>query len=130
MNGARSLISAFHEINRSESKSVAYFTPSLIGMFGSTGIFDSFLSEIDSAMATGKMPASIKKRAANLTGTFIPQVAEYNGIKNPAQRIVTADELRGISKESLEGRRNGVELILSALIAILKAASELDQASA
>lgn len=126
MNGAHSLISAFHEINRSENKSVAYFTPSLIGMFGSAGIFDSFLTEIDNAMASGKMPASIKKRAANLTGTFIPQVAEYNGIKDPAQRIVTADELRGISPETLETRRNGVEIILSALIAILKEASNID----
>jgi hypothetical protein len=126
MNGARSLISAFHEINRSESKAVAYFTPSLIGMFGSTSIFDSFLSEIDTAMASGKIPASIKKRAANLTGTFIPQVAEYNGIINPSYRIVTTDELRGISKESLESRRNGVEVILSALIAILKEASEMN----
>ena len=125
MNGAHSLISAFHEINRSENKAVAYFTPSLIGMFGSASIFDSFLAEIDKAMASGTMPASIKKRAANLTGTFIPQVAEYNGIKNPAERIVTADELRNISKESLKNRRNGVEVILSALIAILKEASEM-----
>jgi hypothetical protein len=126
MNGTHALISAFHEINRSDNKSVAYFTPSLIGMFGSASIFDSFLAEIDTAMASGKMPASIKKRAANLTGTFIPQVAEYNGIKNPAERTVTADELRNISKESLESRRNGVEVILSALIAILKEASETD----
>jgi len=126
MNGARSLISAFHEINRSENKAVAYFTPSLIGMFGSASIFDSFLSEIDTAMASGKIPASIKKRAANLTGTFIPQVAEYNGIINPSERIVTTDELKGISRESLESRRNGVEVILSALIAILKEASEMN----
>lgn len=126
MNNARSLIAAFHEINRSENKSVHYFSPSLIGMFGSTSIFDCFLAEIDTAMATGKMPASIKKRAANLSGTFIPQVAEYNGIKNPAERIVTADELKNISKESLETRRNGVEVILSGLIAILKEASEMN----
>jgi hypothetical protein len=126
MNGARSLISAFHEINRSENKPVAYFTPSLIGMFGSTSIFNSFLSEIDEALGSGKMPASIKKRAANLTGTFIPQVAEYNGIMNPSQRIVSADELRSISKDSLKSRRNGVEVILSALIAILKEASQMD----
>lgn len=130
MNGASSLISAFHEINRSQSKSVAYFTPSLIGMFGSISIFDSFLSEIENAIASSQMPASIKKRAANLTGTFIPQVAEYNGIKNPSLRIVTADELRGISAGSLEERRNGVEVILSALIAILKEASEWEQAPA
>jgi len=126
MGQARSLISAFHEINRSENKSIAYFTPSLIGMFGSSNIFDSFLTEIDTAMASGNMPASIKKRAANLIGTFIPQVAEYNGIMNPAERIATADELRGISKESLESRRNGVKIILSALITILKEACEMN----
>lgn len=127
MNGARSLIAAFHEINRSENRAVAYFTPSLIGMFGSASIFDSFLAEIDTALAAGHMPTSIKKRASNLTGTFIPQVAEYNGIENPAERIVTADELRGISKDSLESRRNGVEIILSALIAILNEANRLSQ---
>jgi hypothetical protein len=94
-------------------------------MFGSSNIFDSFLAEIDTALASGKMPASIKKRAANLIGTFIPQVAEFNDIRNPAERVVTADELRGISRESLESRRNGVAVILSALIAILKEAIEV-----
>lgn len=126
MNEARSLIAAFHDINRSENKTIAHFTPSLIGMFGSNGIFDTFLSEIDTAMASGQIPASIKKRAANLTGTFIPQVAEFNGIKNPSKRSVTADDLRSISSSSLVERRNGVELILSALITILKEASEMD----
>ncbi len=125
MNGARSLISAFREINRSDTTSIANFTPSLIGMFGSIGIFDSFLAEIDAAMASGQMPANIKKRAANLTGTFIPQVAEYNGIKNPAERSFTADELRTISSGSLEERRKGVETILSSLISILKDATEM-----
>lgn len=124
MNGARSLIAAFHEINQSENKLVAYFTPSLIGMFGSAAIFDSFLSEIDAAMASGTMPARIKKRAANLTGTFIPQVAGYNGIDHPAERKVTADELRSISKETLESRRNGVAIILSALLTILTEVTE------
>lgn len=126
MNGARSLISAFHEINRSENKTIAHFTPSLIGMFGSIGIFDAFLTEIDAAMASGQMPASIKKRAANLTGTFIPQVAEFNGIENPSKRSVTADDLRDISSDSLEDRRKGVESILSALITILKEAGEMN----
>jgi len=126
MNGASALIAAFHEINRSEKKTVAHFTPSLVGMFGSVGIFDSFLTEIDTAISSGKMPASIKKRAANLTGTFIPQVAEYNGIKNPSEGRVTADDLRDISSESLKNRRIGVALILSALIAILKEAAEMN----
>lgn len=126
MNNARSLIAAFREINRSEKIAVAQFTPSLIGMFGSTGIFDSFLAEIDTAIASGKMPASIKKRAANLIGTFIPQVAEYNGVNNPAERIVTAEELKEISSNSLEERRNGVKVILAALIAILAEAAAMD----
>lgn len=125
MNRAISLISAFHELNCSQEKSVAYFTPSLIGMFGSAGIFDSFLSEVETAMTAGKMPDSAKIRAANLTGTFIPQVADYNGIKDPSKRIVTADELRNISPTSLESRRNGVEVILAALIIILNEACEM-----
>lgn len=126
MNGARSLISAFYEINRSENNTIAHFTPSLIGMFGSIGIFNTFLAEIDSAMASGQMPASIKKRAANLTGTFIPQVAEFNGISNPSLRSVTADDLKSISCSTLEERRKGVESILSALIVILKEATEMN----
>lgn len=130
MNEARSLISAFLEIDSSDRKTVAFFSPSLVGMFGSVGIFDSFLSELDKVLATGNMPASIKKRAANLIGTFIPQVAEYNGIKNPSQRIVTADELRNISPNSLESRRIGVEMILSALLTILEEVSKIDAVAA
>lgn len=126
MNRARSLIAAFHELNNSEDKAIAYFTPSLIGMFGSAAIFDSFLSEIDKAITSGTMPASIKKRAANLTGTFIPQVAEYNSIEHPAERSVTADDLKNISKESLASRRDGVAVILAGLIQILKEASEMN----
>lgn len=125
MNGALSLITAFHEINNSEKGSIAHFTPSLIGMFGSAVIFDSFLSEIEAAIKTGSMPESTKVRATNLTGTFILQVADYNGIKNPSKRIVTADELRNISHESLESRRNGIEIILSALISILNDACKI-----
>lgn len=125
MNGALSLITAFHEINNSEKRSIAHFTPSLIGMFGSAVIFDSFLSEIEAAIKSGSMPESTKVRAANLTGTFILQVADYNGIKDPSKRIVTADELRNISYESLESRRNGIEIILSALISILNDACKI-----
>lgn len=120
MSDARSLISAFLEINKSENKTVAYFAPSLVGMFGSVAIFDSFLAELDKALESGNLSAPLKKRVTNLLGTFIPQVAEYNGIKNPSQRIVTADELRNISATTLESRRNGAEIILAALVAILK----------
>ena len=123
MNKACSLISAFHELNRSKDRTVAHFSPALIGMFGSTGIFNSFLSEVASAVATRNVPISIRKRASNLISTFIPQVAEYNGIKNPSELPVTAEELKSISAESLASRRKGVAIILSALIIILDEAA-------
>jgi hypothetical protein len=126
MNGARSLIAAFHELNNSQNQAIAYFTPALIGMFGSAAIFDSFLSEIDKAITSGTMPASIKKRAANLTGTFIPQVAEYNSITHPVERSVTADTLKNISTGTLASRRDGVAVILAGLIQILNEASEMN----
>jgi len=125
MAGARSLIAAFNELNRSENKTVAHFTPSLIGMFGSTGIFDSFLTEVDAAIAAGKASPSLKKRAANLIGTFIPQVADYNDIENPSSITATADVLQNVSADSLENRRKGIGIILSALITILKEVDEI-----
>lgn len=125
MTDARSLITVFHELNKSESKTVAHFTPSLIGMFGSIGIFDSFLNEIEAAIVSHQVSASLKKRVANLIGTFIPQVAEFNSIKDPASRPVNADELRNIAADSLENRRVGIAIILSALIAILKEAENI-----
>lgn len=125
MTGARSLIAAFNELNRSDNKTVAHFTPSLIGMFGSIGIFDSFLAEIDSALSAGRVSASLKKRAANLIGTFIPQVADYNSIKDPSSLTVSAGELRNVAADSLANRRQGIEIILAALITILKEAGEL-----
>jgi hypothetical protein len=120
MAGARSLIAEFNELNKSSNKTVSHFTPSLIGMFGSTGIFDSFLVEVDSAIASGNVPASLKKRAANLIGTFIPQVAEYNSIKNLSSINVSANDLKSVAADSLENRRKGIEIILAALIAILR----------
>ena len=120
MAGARSLIAAFKELNKSDNKTVAHFTPSLVGMFGSIGIFDTFLQEIDVAITAGKASASLKKRATNLIGTFIPQVADYNNIKNPSAFAATAAELQNISADSLENRRKGVELILSSLVVILR----------
>ena len=125
MTGARSLIAAFNELNRSENRTVAVFTPSLIGMFGSIGIFDSFLAEIDAAIGAGQISASLKKRAANLIGTFIPQVADYNSIGELSSCTVSADILRNISADSLANRRKGIEIILSALLLILREAGEL-----
>jgi hypothetical protein len=126
MAGAASLISAFKELNSKSDTTVADFTPSLIGMFGSLGLFDAFLTDIDNALALGRISPSLKKRAANLAGTFIPQVAEYNGIKDPAAYPVTADALRGLTTATLATRKEGVAIILSALMAILKEASALD----
>lgn len=125
MAGAASLVSALKELNNT-SDTVAKYTPSLIGMFGSIALFDAFLSEIDGALASGKISPSLKKRSANLSATFIPQVAEYNGIKDPAAYPVTAADLRKLSTGSYPNRKDGVALILSALIAILKEAGELD----
>lgn len=119
MEEARSLISVFHQLNRSKNRTVAHFCPSLIGMFGSLGIFDAFLAEIDTALASNQIQASLKKRAANLSGTFIPQVAGYNGIDDLASYPVTAAGLRDITADSLEKRREGVSLILAALMYIL-----------
>lgn len=120
MSESRAMISAFLELNRSSDSNVALFTPSLVGMFGSINIFDTFLTEVDMALASGKISEPLKKRASNLIGTFIPQVAEYNGIKDLAETGVTADRLRHITPGSLNERRQGVMLILSALTAILK----------
>ncbi len=125
MADAISLISAFKVLNSTSETSVANFTPSLIGMFGSPAIFDAFLAEIGAALANGRISPSLKKRAANLAGTFIPQVADYNGIKDPAAYPVTADALRGLSTASLGTRKEGVAIILSALMVILKEAEAL-----
>jgi hypothetical protein len=119
MEQARCLISAFHELNRTGTRTVAHFTPSLIGMFGSLSIFDAFLSEVDTALVDRQIPPSLQKRAINLTGTFIPQVAEYNSIDDFATVGVTCEELAGITADGLENRRRGATLILAALMCIL-----------
>jgi len=121
-----SLIAAFKELNNNGNRNVANFTPSLIGMFGSLSLFNALLDEIDAALASGRISPSLKKRLANLSSTFIPQVAEYNGIKDPSAYPVTVEGLRGVSTGSLAERKEGVTIILSALMAILKEAGELN----
>ncbi len=125
MEKAAALIAAFRELNRKSGTTVANFTPSLIGMFGSISLFDEFLAEIEEALANGTISPPLKKRAANLADTFIPQVADYNAIKNAAEYPVSAEALSAISPETLGGRTEGVAIILSALMAILKDAGEL-----
>lgn len=125
MAEAASLISALKHLNRSGTTTVANFTPSLIGMFGSLGLFEAFLDDIAAALADGRIEPSLKKRAANLSATFIPQVAEYNGIKDPAACPVSVEALHGVSTGSLAARKEGVALILSALMTILREAGKL-----
>lgn len=121
-----SLIAAFKELNNNGDRTVANFTPALIGMFGSLNLFNQLLDEIDAALASGTISPSLKKRLANLSSTFIPQVAEYNGIKDPTAYPVTVEGLLGVSTGSLAERKEGVAIILSALMAILKEAGELN----
>lgn len=125
MAKAASLIAAFKELNSNGTRNVANFTPALIGMFGSLSLFNALLDEIDAALANGHISPSLKKRLANLTSTFIPQVADYNGIKDPAMYPVTAEGLRGVSTGTLAERKEGVAIILSALMEIMNEAGEL-----
>jgi hypothetical protein len=119
MNEPRALIAALHEINRTPDRNVARFTASLVGMFGSSAMLDLFLDELDTALATNSVPPPLRQRAANLTNTFIPQVAGFNGIKDLSAQVVTADELRTIRCDIPELRREGVRLILAAFMKIL-----------
>ncbi len=120
MNEARELIAVFHELNATTDRNVARFTPSLVGMFGTTGMFDLFLTALDGALTSGTVSESLRRRSVNLVQTFIPQVAGYNGIKDLAAQQVTAQQLRAIRTEAPEGRTQGVRLILVALLQILE----------
>lgn len=126
MSVARELIAAFHEINGSKERSIADFTPSLVGLYGSASIFGTFLDEIDEAIKNRAVSEALKTRAINLIGTFIPQVAEYNGIKDISSRKVTKEDLLGITPESLQSRRDGIMIILCALVTILDEAVHIN----
>lgn len=121
MEEARQLISAFHELNATNDRKVSQFTSSLIGLFGSTRMFEHFLSDLDSAFTNGDLEPSVRERATNLARTYIPQVAQLNGIENINGHAVTADQLRAISTGSPLARKEGVRVILAALITILEA---------
>ncbi len=125
MNEVRELIAAFHELNTTNDRNVARFTPSLVGMFGTTNMFDLFLSALDGAITSGTVSESLRRRSVNLVQTFIPQVAGYNGIKDLETQHVTAPQLRSISTDAPEGRAQGVRMILAALLQILDAAIKL-----
>ena len=125
MDEARALISAFLELNSSKDRQIGVFAPSLVALFGSPGMFDDFLTGIDKALAGNHITEPVKRRAANLSRTFIPQVAELSRITDLTGQPVTADQLRAISATTAEGRREGARLILAGLIKILEAAGRV-----
>lgn len=125
MEETRQLLAALREINNREGSIVTRLTPSLIGMFGSMTMFDHFLADLDQALAARSVPEALKRRAANLAGTFIPQVAGFNNIEDFA-RPVTAEELRAIGIGSPAERKQGVALILGGLMNILNAVLKIN----
>ena len=120
MSEARALIAAFHELNRTDDRCVGYFTPSLVGMFGSKSMLDHFLAELDAALARGEIAEPLRTRSANLVHTFIPQVAGYNGIKDLAGLNVTAEQLRAVRADSPLLRLEGVKVILAGFMKVLE----------
>lgn len=119
MGEAEQLINALRELNSTQDKSVARLTPSLIGLFGSPRMFDLFLDELDTALKSGSVPVPLRKRAANLSNTFIPQVAGYNNISAPVPEKTTSEQLLDIRVDTPSNRNKGVQAILSALRQIL-----------
>ncbi len=117
MEEARVLIAALREINGTTDRSVAHFTPALIGMFGSARMFDLFLTNLDEALTSGSISQPLRERAMNLSRTFIPQVAGLNGCKDISARRVSVEELRAVSSRN---RTEGVLAILAALMTILE----------
>jgi membrane-bound lytic murein transglycosylase B len=125
MDEARALISVFRELNESTDRRVSLFTSSLVSLFGSTSMFNAFLAEIDAGLNSHQFSTEVKTRAANLTNTYIPQVAGLNDIQDFDQQTVTAEELRNIRNDSAESRKQGARTILAALSRILKQVSEV-----
>jgi hypothetical protein len=129
MDEARELITVFHELNKTgkgiEDRRVAQFSASLVGMIGSTAMFDALLTQFDAALASGKITAELKDRAKNLQRTFVPQVAGYNGIKDISSIAVTVDDLRNVHADSVANRIAGVVVILAALMKILQAVNSI-----
>lgn len=119
MAGARELIATLLDLNKTSDRSVAQFTPSLIGLFGSLAMLDQYLAHLDTALASQTISPPLKERSANLLRTFIPQVAKYNGIESLPTETVTPDQLRSLRADTLESRTQGLQLILAALQNIL-----------
>jgi len=121
MEEARALISVFHELNATNDRKIALFSSSLIGLFGSTRMFEDFLSDLDKSLTNGTISAPVKERATNLARTYIPQVAQLNGIDDINGLNVSAEQLRAIKTSPPHERKEGVRTILAALIRILEA---------
>jgi hypothetical protein len=126
MDEARALIAVFRELNASNDRKVALFTSSLVSLFGSTAMFNAFLDEIDTGLSSRQFPQDVKKRAASLTDTYIPQVAGLNNILDFSQLTVTAEDLRGIRNDSADNRKQGARTILAGLSRILKQVTDLN----
>ena len=125
MEEARALISVFHELNATNDRKIALFSSSLIGLFGSTRMFEDFLSDLDTSLTNGTISAPVKERATNLARTYIPQVAQLNGIEDINGLNVSAEQLRAIKTTPPHERKEGVRIILAALIKILEAVKKV-----
>lgn len=126
MKEALELIAVFHALNVPGDRRVAHLSPSLIGLFGSLNIFDAFLAELEAALTSGTIAEPLKKRAGNLAGNFIPQVAGFNSISALPTQQVTAEHLRSIRADSPGNRLQGVTMILAALMKILTEVGRLN----
>ena len=125
MEEARALITAFRELNETSDRKVALFTSSLISLFGSTGMFNAFLVELDEALVSRTIPAAVKTRAANLANSYIPQVAGLNNLQDINGEPVTAADLKAIRNDSAQHRHLGTRTILVALNQILKEVNKI-----
>lgn len=121
---ARDLIRVLRELNGTDDRHIARFTPSLVGLFGSRRMLDHFLNEVDDAINNGKFPDPLKTRIRNLRTTFIPQIADLNGLSKEQLPSVTPENLSAISAESVLKRLDGVKRIIAAFLAILSEADE------
>ena len=115
MHNSRELIAAFQELNDSQDRNTGYFSPGLVGMFGSIALMNDFLADLDEAFSNQSIPQSLNSRAKNLTKTFIPQVAALNSISDLSAQDISVDALRGIRSDSPTSRGEGVKIILAAL---------------